>query len=162
MDLLNARELHYQLITLYPSLNNVHYQLCRAGGPSHQVILPLSISDSAMEPSLDRPFTPYFTVEQLKALIGRKGRLYLRPLQEVARCTRVSQVEVCYLSLCTAACCIFILCCCCCCCCQAYTPRNVVKCINCTEDVRLIDVPDHMYLCSGERTNQSEMQTPGK
>lgn len=103
LELLNARELHFLLTTLYPSLKNIPYQFCRAGGPGHQVIVPLSINESDMEPSLDYPFTPYFTVEQLKGLVGRKGCLYLRPLQELPKCTRVSQVEV-YVFVC---CCLF-------------------------------------------------------
>ena len=76
----DADEVHFVLTCLYPPLVDVPYELCRAGGPSHHMIVPLAIDDDEMIPSLDRPFRPYFSVDLLKERIGRKGRLYVRPL----------------------------------------------------------------------------------
>lgn len=59
---------------------DVKYGLCRAGGPSHYMTVPLAVDNDEMIPSLDRPFQPYFSVDLLKERIGRKGRLYVRPL----------------------------------------------------------------------------------
>ena len=94
LDLLSSTELHYLVVSLYPMLKNTSYEFCRAGGPGHQVIVPLSIDDPTRIPSNDQPFLPYFTVEMLKTSIGRKGRVYIRPLKEVRGSHRVSQVEV--------------------------------------------------------------------
>lgn len=79
----DADELHFVLTCIYPSLVDVKYELCRAGGPSHHMIVPLAIDDDEMIPSLDRPFRPYFSVDLLKERIGRKGRLYVRPLTTI-------------------------------------------------------------------------------
>lgn len=79
----NAEELHFFLTCLYPPLADKSYQLCRAGGPSHHMIVPLAIEEEEMVPSLERQFRPYFTVDMLKDKIGRKGRLYIRPLSAI-------------------------------------------------------------------------------
>ena len=75
-----ADEVHFMLICLYPPLANIKYEFCHAGGPSHHMIVPLAIDNDRMIPSLERPFQPYFSVDILKDRIGRKGRLYIRPL----------------------------------------------------------------------------------
>lgn len=100
LELLDAQEFHFQIVCLYPSLKNVPYEICRAGGPGHQVLVALHIDDPTKTPSSDRPFTPFFDVEHLKELIGRKGRLYIRPVIPIRGCTRMSEVEVCELGLC--------------------------------------------------------------
>lgn len=56
--------------------------------------MPLHIDDTLLIPSSDKPFIPYFNVEKLKEAIGRKGRLYIRPLTTVRGSLRVSEVEV--------------------------------------------------------------------
>lgn len=78
-----ADEVHFVLTCLYPPLVNIKYELCRAGGPSHHTIVPLAVDDEGMIPSLERPFRPYFSVNLLKERIGRKGRLYIRPLTSI-------------------------------------------------------------------------------
>ena len=60
LDLLSSTELHYLVVSLYPMLKNTSYEFCRAGGPGHQVIVPLSIDDPTRIPSNDQPFLPYF------------------------------------------------------------------------------------------------------
>ena len=57
LDMLSADELHYLIVNLYPMLQNVPYRLCRAGGPGHQVIVPLIIDEPAKIPANDQPFT---------------------------------------------------------------------------------------------------------
>ena len=94
LDLLNAEELNYLLISLYPKLMDVPYQFCRAGGPSHQIIVPFAIEDASKVPAVDQSFSPYFTVSMLKALVGRKGRLYIRPMKPLKEGSEVSQYEV--------------------------------------------------------------------
>lgn len=94
LEYLSAMELHFFLTCLYPSIRNAPYELCRAGGPGHQVLVPIPIDDPDKVPHAGRPFVPFFTVEMLKTSIGRKGRLYIRPLQEIQGAPRVSQIEV--------------------------------------------------------------------
>ena len=49
----------------YYNLVGQRYELCRAGGLSHHMIVPLAIEDDEMVPSLERPFWPHFTVNAL-------------------------------------------------------------------------------------------------
>ena len=72
---LSSQELHFLIVCLYPSLKGVPYEICRAGGPGHQIIVSLHIADSSKIPHQGEPFIPFFDVEKLKELIGRKGRL---------------------------------------------------------------------------------------
>lgn len=82
------------IVCLYYCLKKVPYEICRAGGPGHQVIVPLHINNPSKTPSHNQPFEPFFSVEKLKELIGRKGRLYIRPLITVKGSSRVTEVEV--------------------------------------------------------------------
>ena len=92
----NSEELHFVLLCLYPQLVGKKYELCRVGGPSHHLILPLPIDNPEMIPSRESPFRPYFTVDLLKERIGRKGRLYIRPLTpiELNSCPTITAEEV--------------------------------------------------------------------
>ena len=51
-------EIHFMLICLHPPLVKVKYEFCRAGGPSHHMIVSLTIDNDQMIPSLERPFRP--------------------------------------------------------------------------------------------------------
>ena len=92
----NSDELHFVITSLYPTLVGNKYELCRAGGPAHHLILPLPIDDAERVPSRELPFRPYFTVDLLKERIGRKGRLYIRPLIpiELNSCPTMTAEEV--------------------------------------------------------------------
>ena len=48
------------------------------------MIVTLVIDDEEMVPSAEQLFQPYFTVDCLKGRIGRKGRLYIRPLSIIS------------------------------------------------------------------------------
>lgn len=78
---LTADELHFLVVCLYPLLQRIPYEFCKAAGPGNNVIVPLNIEDQRMKPSASRPLAPYFTPDMLKACIGRKGKLYIRPLR---------------------------------------------------------------------------------
>lgn len=77
---LTAEELHFLLLCLYPPLKNIPYEFCKAAGPGNNVIISLPIEDRRLKPSVGRPFVPFCTPDRLKSFIGRKGKLYVRPL----------------------------------------------------------------------------------
>ena len=95
LELITASELHFLILCLYPMLRSTPYQFCRAAGLGNKVIVPLLIDDSSFLPASERPFKPYFSVQMLKDAVGRKGRLYIRPLLEVKGISRLTQLEVC-------------------------------------------------------------------
>ena len=64
-------------------LNDTPYELCKAAGPGHNVIVPLTIEEDSFRPDVSRPFSPYFTPDEVKSQVGRKGRLYIRPSLEL-------------------------------------------------------------------------------
>lgn len=96
LELINAEELHFLILCLYPILKEVPYEFCRAAGVGNKVIVPLNIDDSRYIPDVDRPFQPYFTVLKLKDAVGRKGRLYIRPMTTLGKGSRVSETQVLY------------------------------------------------------------------
>ena len=97
LEHLDPQEFHFLILCLYPFLKNVPYEICRAGGPGHQVLVALHINDSDKIPKKEQPFIPFFDVGQLKELIGRKGCLYIRPLTTIKGYARMSEVEVMYI-----------------------------------------------------------------
>ncbi len=95
LDFVNAEELHFLILCLYPMMAGIPYQFCRAAGLGNKVIVPLHVNDTSYSPEMEsvRPFKPYFTVKMLKEAVGRKGRLYIRPLSTLVG-VRVSQLQV--------------------------------------------------------------------
>ena len=89
----NSEELHFVFLCLYPQLVGEKYELCRAGGPSHHLILPLPIDDPEIIPSRELPFGTY---SQLTFWIGRKGRIYIRPVTpiELNSCPTITVEQV--------------------------------------------------------------------
>ena len=81
---MTPEEFHFLLLCLYPMLKDVPYELCKAAGPGHNVVIPLSIDDESFHPDSTRPFSPYFSPDEAKKQIGRKGRLYIRPAVELS------------------------------------------------------------------------------
>ena len=67
----NAEELHFVFLCLYPPLVGQKYQLCRAGGPGHHMIVPLAIDDEEMVSSAEQPFQQW--IPSRKSLEGRVG-----------------------------------------------------------------------------------------
>lgn len=94
LELLQPAELHFLIVCLYPMLKSVPYEFCRAAGLGNKVIVPLKINDDMYLPAAELPFRPYFSVNQLKSAVGRRGRLYIRPLLDIDRSVRMSQLEV--------------------------------------------------------------------
>ena len=80
---LTAEELHFLMICLYPLLRNEPYEFCKAVGPGNNIIIPLPIEDRYSRPSASCRFVPFRTPDQLKRLIGHKGKLYIRPLRHI-------------------------------------------------------------------------------
>ena len=70
--------------------------LCKATGPGNSVLIPLEIDNEGLRPKKGIPFHPAFSVSQLRMLIGRKGKVYIRPLEEIAvdNYPRLSDQEV--------------------------------------------------------------------
>ena len=93
---LTPDELHFLIVCLYPLLKELPYEFCKATGPGNTVIISLQIEDYRMKPSASSPFIPYFTPDRLKSYIGRKGKLYIRPLCtiDIPSCTIKSEREV--------------------------------------------------------------------
>lgn len=93
---LTKEELHFLIVCLYHQLHDVPYELCKATGPGNCVIVPLNIDDPSKKPRRGRPFVPHFSCEKVKELIGRKGKLYIRPLESIPpdRCPTMSEVSV--------------------------------------------------------------------
>ena len=93
---LTADEVHFLLTCLYPQLQSIPYELCKATGPGHCVLVPLAIEDETKKPRRESPFTPYFSCVKLKELIGRKGKLYIRPLEAIQddKCPSLTETEV--------------------------------------------------------------------
>lgn len=98
---LSPDELHFLLLCLYPKLFGTPYEFCKAAGPGNNIIVPLVVEDARMKPSKNREFQPYFTPDRLKEAIGRKGRVYVRPLVaiDIKDCRRLPEHEVSALSL---------------------------------------------------------------
>ena len=80
---LTPEELHFLILCLYPTLSRIPYEFCKAAGPGNSVILSLDIDDSRMKSHKDREFLPFFAPDRLKDAIGRKGRVYIRPLKRI-------------------------------------------------------------------------------
>ena len=80
---LSPEEFHFLLLCLYPMLNDIPYELCKAAGPGHNVIVPLTFEEDTFRPDASRPFSPHFSPDEVKSQVGRKGRLYIRPVIEL-------------------------------------------------------------------------------
>jgi hypothetical protein len=93
---LTPAELHYLVISLYPLIRNIPYEFCKAAGPGNTVIVSLPVEDSRKKPVASGPYIPYFAPDRLKGFIGRKGKLYIRPLRSIniAACVSKSEHEV--------------------------------------------------------------------
>ena len=93
---LTENELHFLLLCLYPQLQGIPYEFCKATGPGNKVLFSLTIEDQRRRPRRETRFVPYFTCAKLKEQIGRKGKLYIRPLQNIpdAVCTTITELEV--------------------------------------------------------------------
>lgn len=85
---LTPEELHFLIICLYPLIRDVPYEFCKAAGPGNNVIIDLPVEDLRMKPAANRKFVPFCTPDLLKRFIGRKGKLYIRPLQNLDVATR--------------------------------------------------------------------------
>lgn len=140
----SAEEFHFMLICLFPPLRDLPYEMCKATGPGNSVVVPLVIDDEGMRPQPGHPFLPFFSVSQLKESIGRKGKLYIRPVNPIPResCRLLTEQEVC---ICIR--CIVPYSFCNCVCMQAYTPTTRIECVNCSELVLLEDIPIHKGFC---------------
>ncbi len=73
-DYLSAEELHFLIVCLKP------YEFCKAAGPGNSVsvIFTLKISDERKKPRRGKTFHPFFSVNQLREQVGRKGKVYIR------------------------------------------------------------------------------------
>ena len=60
--LLDAEEFHCLLISMYPALFGMSYELCKLGGAYHNIIEPLVVP-TEFTPQADKPFIPYWTPE---------------------------------------------------------------------------------------------------
>lgn len=78
---LTPDELHFLVICLYPLIKSIPYEFCKAAGPGNNVIVPLPVPKNAE--SRNSNFVPFGTPDILKSFIGRKGKLYIRPLRSV-------------------------------------------------------------------------------
>ena len=92
----SAEEFHFLLTCLFPPIRRVPYEICKATGPGNCLVIPLPITDESMRPQRGKPFHPAFSVDQLKERIGRKGKLYIRPVKQIPRerCPRLTDREV--------------------------------------------------------------------
>ena len=90
---LTPDELHYLFLCLYPMLSGIPYEFCKATGPGNNVVVPLDIPDTSSRPRRDREFVPFFSPDRVKAAIGRKGRVYVRPLIQIDLGTLVQVPE---------------------------------------------------------------------
>ena len=68
---------------LFPPLRDIPYEICKGTGPGNSVLISLPIDDESLRPRKGLPFQPVFSVSQLKDLIGLKGKLYIRPVEEI-------------------------------------------------------------------------------
>ena len=95
---LSADEVHFLIVCLYPQLKRIPYEFCKAAGPGNSVVVALNISDDRRKPRRGRTFHPFFSANQLKQMVGRKGKLYLRPLEAIpsSTCPFLSEIEVSY------------------------------------------------------------------
>lgn len=59
----SAEEFHFLLTCLFPPIQRVPYEICKAIGPGNCVVIPLPITDESMRPQRGKPFDP---VDQLK------------------------------------------------------------------------------------------------
>lgn len=91
---LSAEELHLLILCLYPQLKGIPYEFCKAAGPGNTVIVPILIPEERKRPRQGKPFHPYFSSSVLREKVGRKGKLYIRPLKNIQTSRSLSDVEV--------------------------------------------------------------------
>ena len=90
---LTPNEFNFLLLCLYPMLDGIPYEFCNATGPGNSVVVPLDIPDASCKPKKDKEFIPYFSPDRVKSAIGRKGRVYVRPLIQIDLGTLVEVPE---------------------------------------------------------------------
>ena len=142
---LTADEVHFLIVCLYPQLQSIPYELCKATGPGHCVLVPLAVEDETKKPRRGSPFTPYFSCVKLKELIGRKGKLYIRPLEAIQdnKCPSLTEIEVIFFFMVSLQILMSVTL-------QAYTPQRNLSCLQCKSKIELKMIPFHMHLCVGE------------
>lgn len=93
-----AEEFDFAVQCLFPPIRSIPYEFCKTTGPGNVVLVPLPISDDNMKPKRDKSFKPFFSVSELKEMIGRKGKLYIRPLRLIhfRDSPRLTEHEVCW------------------------------------------------------------------
>lgn len=69
---MTPEEFHFLLLCLYPMLSEVLYELCKAAGPGHTVIVPLTIEDQSFRPSGSQPFSSYFSPNEVRGRLAAK------------------------------------------------------------------------------------------
>ena len=52
-------------------MKDIAYELCKAAGPGHNVIVPLNIVDDSFRPDSSQTFAPFFSPDEAKRQIGR-------------------------------------------------------------------------------------------
>ena len=84
------------MLCLFPQLKCIPYEFWKATGPGNCVVVPVSISDSRKKPRRGRPFHSFFSADLLKEMIGRRGKLYIRPVESIQSelCPYLTETEV--------------------------------------------------------------------
>lgn len=75
---LQEKDLHSLLLSMYPALVSMQYELCKLGGPYNNEVTPLKERDQTIT------FSPFWTPERLRQVIGNKAQLIIRPLTAIS------------------------------------------------------------------------------
>ena len=78
---LQPKDFHALLLSMYPALMSTHYELCKLGGAYNNELTTLEENDRDESPI---SFSPYWTPETLRHVIGNKAQLIIRPLTAIS------------------------------------------------------------------------------
>lgn len=79
---LTPEEFHALVISMFPAVQGIPYEVCKAGGPNHTAVIPLELPPEYV-PSTDEEFRPYWSPERLKEYIKRRSKVIIRPLHQI-------------------------------------------------------------------------------
>ncbi len=75
-----TKQLHALLLSMFPALISTPYELCKLGGPYNNELVVLTSDD---HPSQVK-FRPHWSPFSLRAVIGNKAQLIIKPQQNIA------------------------------------------------------------------------------
>ena len=64
----SAEKFHFILICLFPPLQHLLYEICKATSPGNSIVVPLALDNESMRPCLGQPFCALFCCYSVKRI----------------------------------------------------------------------------------------------